>query len=73
MNNDNTNLETIRKRNAKEQETPEQREACLHRDHERKRQKREQESESKHVERLSSLRKRRKEKNRKLPGNVSFA
>jgi hypothetical protein len=25
------------------------------------------------VERLSSLRKRRKEKNRKLPGNVSFA
>jgi hypothetical protein len=64
MNNNNTNLETIWKLNAKEQETPEQRDARLHHDRERKHQKHEQESVSKRQERLSSLRERRKGKNK---------
>ena len=44
MNNQNTNLETLQKRISKERETTEQREACLSRECERKREKRENET-----------------------------
>ncbi|CAB4427789.1 unnamed protein product [Rhizophagus irregularis] len=59
---ENVNPEMIRKRKAKAQETPEQRQARLNRESERKRQKRAKESENKRNERLESLRKRRNNK-----------
>ncbi|CAB4441517.1 unnamed protein product [Rhizophagus irregularis] len=59
---ENVNPETIRKRKAKAQEMPEQRQARLNRESERKRQKRAKESENKRNERLESLRKRRNNK-----------
>jgi len=59
MSDQNTNPETLRKRNSKTKETASQREARLARDRERKRQKRTKEMEENHETRLRSVRERR--------------
>src|SRR5688572_18890160 len=62
MNNQNTNPETLRKRNSKMRESTEHREARLAREKERKRLKRSRETEEVHETRLRSVRERRSQK-----------